>query len=42
MVEYFVNIGYEPSTMLCMPVTVGEGPAVIAVAVVCNKQGGKE
>ena len=35
--------GYEPSSMLCLPVvTQREGPnSVIAVAVACDKQGTK-
>ena len=34
-------VDYEPSTMLCMPVTAGGG-SNIAVAVAFNKQGGKK
>ena len=38
-VVVIVSIDYEPSTMICMPVTAGGG-SNIAVAVACNKQGG--
>ena len=38
-VVVIASVDYEPSTMLCMPVIAGGG-SNIAVAVVCNKQGG--